>query len=136
MAYLKPSMFKRASKFTADTFKWGASKTMRGMRATPGVIGSVPLGIKSMGLSTHRGIVNASKFAFNNKKKTAFYGIAGGLGAASVIGKSGFGIANKTMRGILPNTQYPAASGRFGVRTSTQAGPAGIDGLKFNYRRK
>ena len=36
---------------------------------------------------------------------------------------------------MLPNTAYPAAKGRFGVRTGG-GGPVGIEGMRFNFRRK
>lgn len=57
-----------------------------------------------------------------------------GIAAFAIKGVSTFG--EGIMRGVAPNTYYPATSGRFGVRTAAQAGPAGIEGLKFQFRRR
>lgn len=37
---------------------------------------------------------------------------------------------------VFPNTITPAGTGRFGIRTARDAGPAGIEGLKFQFRRR
>jgi hypothetical protein len=107
MAYIKPNMFGRTGKFFANTVK-GADFGKIKKPIKYGIMGTG--GAMALGL--------------------------GALGAGSAFTKGVFGVANKTMRGILPNTYYPAASGMFGTRTSTQAGPAGIEGLKFNFRRR
>lgn len=58
------------------------------------------------------------------------------VGAAAHLAGTASRFMTGMMNGIFPNTIYPQASGRFGLRTSTQAGPAGIEGLRFNFRRK
>jgi len=70
-------------------------------------------------------------------------GYAGvGIGAAAVtagLGMKGTMWLEKSrmniLKSILPNTAYPSTSGRFGVRTGG-GGPAGIEGMRFNFRRK
>jgi len=38
------------------------------------------------------------------------------------------------MKGLYPGSAFPMESGRFGIRTNRNQ--AGIDGLKFNFRRR
>ena len=151
MAYLKPSMFRRTGKFLADTVKWASLNTMKGARSIPGGMSSFAGGVKSASSKIGMGAVDTVKYIRQNPtnsfkygmKYGVGYGIGGGvalgavaMGIGSSFAKGTTGIVNRTMRGILPNTQYPAASGMFGTRTSAQAGPAGIEGLKFNFRRR
>ena len=146
MAYIKPSMFKRTGKFFADTVKWAGLGTMRGAKALPSGMQSFAGGMGAAGMGLMRGSIAAGKYAIKNPGKTVRYGMigtggalalgAGVAGVGSSLAKGAFGVANKTMRGILPNSQYPAASGMFGTRTASQAGPAGIEGLRFNFRRR
>jgi hypothetical protein len=60
-------------------------------------------------------------------------GVLGTIGMKTVpwLEKSRMNILKAT----LPNTAYPSASGKFGVRTGG-AGPAGIEGMRFNFRRR
>lgn len=57
-----------------------------------------------------------------------------GLGAKAALSVSRFG--EGMMKGMYPRSSYPLAYGKHGFRTAAQAGPAGINGLKFNFRRK
>lgn len=141
--YMKPNMFRRASEYIGSTLKWGAGNMGRGVRKVPNLVASVPSGVKTAGIGIANATAAAAKYSMKNPKKAITYGIGGplalGMGAVgigSAVTKKAFGVANNAMRGILPNTYYPAASGRFGVRTASQAGPAGIEGLKFNFRRR
>jgi hypothetical protein len=68
---------------------------------------------------------------------TAITGMA--VGALGTIGMKTVPWLEKSrmniLKATLPNTAYPSASGKFGVRTGG-AGPAGIEGMRFNFRRK
>ena len=110
MAYINPGMFMKAG----SSIGRGLMSTARHVRRNPGN-------------TLRRGVLGAGGLLAAGMT---------GMGIASKATMGTFGIANKTLRGIMPNTYYPAASGQFGVRTSTQAGPAGIEGLKFNFRRR
>jgi len=61
------------------------------------------------------------------------------VGALGTVGIKATMWLDKTRMNIvktmLPNTAYPAAKGRFGVRTGG-GGPVGIEGMRFNFRRK
>ena len=68
----------------------------------------------------------------------------GGLNAGLVLAGGAMGLVTMTkaadkwregvMKGLYPGSALPAESGRFGIRTGrTQAG---VDGLRFNFRRK
>jgi hypothetical protein len=94
------------------------------------VTGAAAIG-RGMGMS---GLTMARHVAKNPAVTLAVGG--GALGTAFGVGKGLTRTANKAMAGLMPNTAYPAASGRFGVRTASQAGPAGIQGLRFNFKRK
>jgi len=65
------------------------------------------------------------------------------LGTAAAIGTVALGVSaikgadrwrNNIMKGLYPGSALPMESGRFGIRTNrTQAG---VDGVRFNFRRR
>lgn len=68
------------------------------------------------------------------------FGLATGGAALGAIGlmKLTMGaerFRRNIVRGLYPNTASPAGGGKFGANAGPAA-PAGIDGLKFNFRRK
>jgi hypothetical protein len=83
----------------------------------------------------------AGKFAKRNLaskngmlRNTALMYGAGYIGLGTMI--YGSNVSTNVLKGLHPGSAYPVSSGRFGTRTASQAGPAGIQGLKFNFRRK
>lgn len=94
------------------------------------------------------GTGKASKIRISSRDKISRYistpsGIVGKIGIAALTTgilsktmKSTTNIGNNFMRGLHPRSSYPVASGRFGVRVSSQSTPAGISGLKFNFRKR
>ena len=62
--------------------------------------------------------------------------IGAGVAGVSMIGKAGKSAYNwrtGITNGLFPNSSMPAAVGRFGHNISSE--PAGISGMKFNFRR-
>lgn len=59
-----------------------------------------------------------------------------GIGAAALGATAAYKLSNfreGLTRGLFPNSAMPMESGMYGHRTSSQ--PAGIGGLRFNFRR-
>jgi hypothetical protein len=62
--------------------------------------------------------------------------VIGAAGALSSLALGAKRVSDNFLKGLLPNTAYPASSGSYGFRTASDAGPAGLAGLRFNFRRK
>ena len=61
----------------------------------------------------------------------ATIGLAGAAGVSAVKGTER--LRQGINRGLFPGNAYPSEAGRFGIRTNTS--PAGLSGVRFNYRR-
>lgn len=67
------------------------------------------------------------------------FGAAAGVTAAYTVGriagvKAVSSFRKGLIKGLFPGSAMPMESGRFGVRTTST--PAGISGIRFNFRRK
>lgn len=79
--------------------------------------------------NSHGGAASlAKKFGI----KASLYGSIG-IGAASYAGYKVSNFREGLVKGMFPGSVMPMEAGRFGVRTNTS--PAGISGVKFNYKR-
>ena len=61
---------------------------------------------------------------------------AGATMAVTGVGVMATRFSNSVLRTLHPNSSYPMAYGSYGYRTAADAGPAGLVGLKFQFRRR
>jgi len=80
------------------------------------------------GIKKSRGMLSSGQ----NIGVSAFATAALGITAINTATK----VTRAFRRGLLPNTAHAAGGGQFGFRTARDAGPAGIEGLRFQFRRK
>ncbi len=62
-----------------------------------------------------------------------------GLAGTSLMARGALGLTHmgqNAMAGLYPRSAYPLSFGQYGFRTAAEAGPAGIAGLKFQFRRR
>lgn len=90
-------------------------------------------------------LVGAARKAMQRRGNTTsisalkMFGVAGavtaGYAVGRVVGARHLGQFRRGLiKGLYPGSAMPMESGRFGVRTTST--PAGIGGLRFNFRRR
>ena len=97
-----------------------------------GVRSQIKTGSNTVGSAIHDGALNMISSHGGKFKNTGLIILAG----VSFVGRkanSADKFRQGLVRGLFPGSAYPAESGRFGTRTNNQ--PAGINGLRFNFRR-
>ena len=100
-----------------------------------GVSGIGRNAIASAFKATGSGMSNVAKGAWHHKSTIGLFSVGTAALGLTMI-NAGIRTSRSFRRGILPNTAYPVSSGQFGYRTARDAGPAGIAGLKFQFRRR
>jgi len=127
---------RKLGRFSKTTGRFGSQKVRKYFTtgANPGVF-FMGKGARSTTSRLTRALTRYGGTVSTAKRLGLGAGLAGigaaALGATAVYKLSNFrdGLA----RGLFPNSSMPMESGMYGHRTSSQ--PAGIGGLRFNFRR-
>lgn len=127
---------RKIGRFSKTAGRFGAQKARKYYTAGPnsGVF-FMEKGARATTSRLTRALARYGGTASTAKRLGLGLGIAG-LGAAALGATAAYKLSNfreGLVRGLFPGSAMPMEAGTFGTRTTAQ--PAGIGGLRFNFRR-